>query len=189
MSQYIKQILAALIGIGLIILIIVLIVRGFSSTGVPSKSIDLVTFAKTNATAVLYVDGPINDDSDHRTIKIFVDRNQVGIDIIQGYQGNVIDGRRYTNNQQGYAVFLQALAHLNFTKGSSSAKLQDERGYCPTGNRFIYQFLASGSSSFRYWSTSCGQGSFGGTSNPVHDLFYSQIPEQDFNQLSGDIPH
>lgn len=188
MSQYIKQILAVLIGLGMIILIIVLIVRGFSSnpnSTAPNEKAELVTFASTDAVVALTVDNRIVNEADHRAFKIFVAQKEIGIDIIQGYQGNVIEGRRYVNDQASYAVFLRALQIQNFTQGNDDPELQDERGYCPTGNRFIYQLIGSATESTRLWSTSCsGQGTLRGNASVIRGLFYAQIPQADFNELT-----
>ena len=187
--EYAKRILAVLIGLGILVLIFVLVIKAFSGSSTPApKSTDLVTYANTDASTVLYVDGPINYDGDHRTLKIFVSQKQIGLDVIDGYQGNVVEGRRYVNNEQSYAIFLKALQHLSFTKGLDTPGLQDERGYCATGNRYIYQFLPSDDKAFRYWSTSCGQGTFKGNPTGVRNLFYKQIPAKDFNTLVSGVP-
>ncbi len=40
-----------------------------------------------------------------------------------------------------YGAFLQSLAHAGFDKGDKDPALKDERGYCPLGNRYIYEIV------------------------------------------------
>lgn len=186
--SFIRPIIAGLIGIGLIVLIIVLIVKAFSGGNHATKQINLVSYASTDATAQLYISGPIVSDQEHRAVRITVGGDQTEIDIIQGYQDHIIRTKTYANNTSSYAVFLKALGHLNFTQGNNDPAQQDERGFCPQADRFIYSFASAGSNLFRYWSTSCGEGTFGGDRGAVQQLFERQIPTTDFEQLTGDIP-
>lgn len=186
--SFIRPIIAGLIGIGLIVLIIVLIVKAFSGGNSGTKPINLVSYAGTDATAQLYISGPIVSDQEHRAVRITVGSGQTEIDIIQGYQDNIIHTKTYANNPSSYAVFLKALGHLNFTQGNSDPAQQDERGFCAQADRFIYSFATANGNLFRYWSTSCGEGTFGGDRAGVQQLFERQIPTSDFEQLTGDIP-
>lgn len=188
--MYMRRILAVLIGIGVIVLLFVLIVRGFSggNNQTPIKQTRLSDFAGTDAVAQLYIDGPVVLDQDHRAIKILVSRDQTEIDIIQGYEGTVINQQVYPNNVAAFAVFLKALDHLNFTKGNTNPSLRDEQGYCASGDRYVYQLSNNGDDVLRFWSTSCGQGTFGGNRPAVRDLFRNQIPQKDFYNLTSGIP-
>lgn len=182
-----RAVLGILIGLGLIVLVFVLILKGFSGGSNSTKpSIDLVTYAGSNAVAQLVLDGPVNADQDHRTVRISVSQNQTQFELIQGYQGNVIRQQTFPNNQPAFAVFLQALNHQNFTRGDNDPSRQDERGYCPQGSRYIYSLNQGGDTVLRYWSTSCsGQGTFGGNASVVRNLFERQIPG--FDDLTSDL--
>jgi hypothetical protein len=72
---------------------------------------------------------------------------------------------------------LRALDLLGYTEGNDASELADERGYCPAGRRYIYA-IADGSDILqRYWSTSCGEGTFAGRTKGVRALFQAQIPD------------
>ncbi len=183
MSQLIKQILAVLIGLGMIILIIVLIVRGFSSTGKQTettKQAELTAYATTTSTASLTMDGPVVADIDHRTIKIFVRSSDVSVDVIRGYEGTVIDHATFPNNPNSYDIFLRALEGQGFAQGDTNKELADERGTCPSGLRYIYSLTDGAQDVFRFWSTSCtsSQGTFKGNASSVQNLFRMQIPNE-----------
>lgn len=186
--RYLRQILAALIGLGVIVLVFILVVRGFNSNSstTTQKQIDILKYANTDAVASLYIDDPVVADQDHRTIKINVSQTAVSVDVIKGYGSNVIRHQDFPNNATSYAVFLQSLKNLNFTTGNQDPKLADERGYCSGGNRYIYQFAQEGNTLFRYWSTSCGEGTFKGNRGSVQNLFQQQIPSSVSGNLIGD---
>jgi hypothetical protein len=118
---------------------------------------------------------------------MIISGTQNQIQLIQGYQGTVIDSRTYSNNSASYATFLQALKLANFTKGDSKSTA-DYRGYCPEGDRYVYTFNDGYKDLFTYWSTSCGQGTFSGNRTLVRELFERQIPEKDFDHLTGSVP-
>lgn len=181
--DYIRPIIAGLIAIALVILVIVLIVKAFSGGGTSSTNkVDVGQYENSAAVATLLIDNPTQVDQDHRQVKITVTQTQNEIDLIQGYQGNVIDSRTYPSNSAAYGAFLQSLKLLNFAKGS--ADKTDYRGYCPTGDRYLYTFNDGQKDLFSYWSTSCGgQGTFRGDAKGVRQLFEAQIPNTDFHSL------
>jgi len=185
----IRPILAGLVGIGLIVLVIVLIIKAFSGgTSAPSSQIDITKYANTpNANVTLLVDSPTDIDQDHNQVKITVGNSSNQVDIIQGYQGTVTNSQSYPNNSAAFGVFLQTLSLLDFSKGKVSNV--NYQGYCPTGERYIFTFNDGSRDLFSYWATSCGgQGTFQGKTGSVLQQFRLQIPENDFNKLTGDIP-
>lgn len=189
MNFNIRGLLAALVGLGLVILVIVLLVKAFTGgSSTPKASLDITKYASTNSTAELYIDAPVNLNQDHRTIKISVDQNQTQIQVMRGYDGEVIQQQSFPNTESGYAVFLSALQLQGYAKGNSDAAQADERGQCPLGDRFIYQFTTGGESKFRYWNTSCGGGTFKGNGNTIRTLFERQIDQQVFDKFTGSIP-
>ena len=188
----IRPIIVALVSIGLIILVIVLIVQGFSGGGpdTTTKRVDVSKYAYRSAIAMLLVDGPINLDQDHRQVRISVSGTINEINIIQGYQGTVIERRTYPNNTAGYGAFLQALQLLGFSRGVKleAAANKDYRGQCPAGSRYTYSFSDGQDELFSYWSTSCGnQGTFRGQPSQVRQLFERQIPPRELNKLLGGV--
>lgn len=190
MTEKLRYVLAGLIGLGLIVFIFVLIFRGFQSTSkpaTPTQVVDITKYAATDAVAQLTIDGPIINDDAHRTAKIYVSRDSVRVDIIQGYQGDVIDSRTYPNNESAYAVFLRALALQGFTRALKTTDVnKDERGYCSQGYRYIYSFDNDGDQLVRSWNTTCGkQGTFLGVGPNVRWLFKKQIPAADYSKIFG----
>lgn len=180
-----RTVIAALVTIGVIVLLFVLIVKGFSGGGPAKPLIDITKYQDESATATILIDGPTNLDQDHRQLRISVSGTQNTVDLIQGYQGSVIDTHSYPNNTAAFGVFLQSLKLMNFAKGDKTPS--DYRGYCPAGQRYVYTFNDGTKDLFKYWSTSCGQGTFGGNRAGVRQLFERQIPETDLDKLASDL--
>lgn len=184
--DYLRPLIAGLVAIGVFILIVVLIIKLFTHHGAaPLRPIDVGSYANTDASATLLIDAPTNIDQDHRQIKITVSRDQNKIDVIKGYEGDVIESHTYANNSAAFGAFLQSLKLLNFSNGVRVPK--DYRGYCPQGQRYVYTFNDGTNDLFSYWSTSCsGQGTFKGEAGGVQDLFFRQVPADDFDQITSE---
>lgn len=184
-----RYIVGFLIGIGLIVLTVILVIRIFSGGGddVAPRSIDLSSYATTDTVVRLTLDGPIIADQQHEQVRITVGRDNVLYERFRGYQGDIIDTRSYPNNQDAYAEFLRALDVAEFEKGNADGP-KDERGYCPTGQRFIYEAIGDGETPVRWWNTSCGgnTGNFVGRGSVVRGLFKKQVP--DYNDLTRRTP-
>ncbi len=179
-----RYFLAFIALLGLIFLLAYLLFHGGGQK--PKNLMPFTSYAATNAQAQLTIDGPINADQDHRQIKITVNRDDVTFQLIQGYQGNAINTQTFANNQNAYTNFLFALLHAGFTKGNSDPKLSDERGYCPTGDRYIFQFTQNGNNLERYWATNCGgTKTYGGNTSLTINLFEVQVP--DYGKLTQNV--
>jgi hypothetical protein len=177
-----RFVIAALAGLGLIVLTIVMIVKILSGSGAPTlPQVNVGRYGSTNATSTLLIDGITNVDQSHYQLRVTVSGTLNQIDTIQGYEGRVIRTQTYANNSAGYTQFLQSLQLLGFSKGVKSAI--DYRGYCPTGQRYLYQFNNGSTDLFSFWSTSCGQGTFRGSASQVRQLFERQIPTNDLNKF------
>jgi hypothetical protein len=167
-----------LVTILLIILVIFLLVRGGGKPKVTTTAKTLDSYATTNAEVRLTIDGPVNADQIHNQVRISVDRDNSTFEHIKGYQGNTVKMQRYPNNQAAYATFLLALAHVGFTKGNPDPALRDERGYCPTENRYIFELRQDERDIERYWATGCGNPkTYLGNVGLTLDLFRAQIPD------------
>src|ERR1700729_3669720 len=125
-----------LIAIGLIVLLFVIILKsGGNSGGAPQKQINLANYASSDAVTQLTIGGPINADQTHVQVQISVGQTETMFQILNGYQGTVQNSKTFSNNQNSYSAFLQALAVAGFTKGST-VNIPDKQGYCPTGDRY-----------------------------------------------------
>ncbi len=174
-----KYFLGFLVSIGLIVLVVILVLRGFSSGDATKNQTALGDYASTDAVVQMTVDGPIVSDQDHRAYRITVGRSQVTVEALKGYQYETIENKFFTSNQEAYNNFLRALDIAGFSKGSAKLKGTDPRGACAGGDRFIFKILNGASEVQNYWTTTCKGGNFKGNATQIRQLFIKQIPSID----------
>lgn len=179
-----RLILAILIGLGLLIVAIILVVRALSSlTGSDDPSMvphaALVQQADNSSEMRFTEQGRINSDQEHRQVVITVSRSDVRIQVLQGFQGNVIHSAMFTNNEAAYAQFLRALDIAGFANGDDNPDLTDERGQCADGRRYILEASGEDGLDTRYWGTNCrsAKGTSRANIDDVLRLFRAQVPD------------
>lgn len=165
--------------IAILILIIVLIVRGGGSGTAPGE-IDLADYLTSTSQVRYTIDERVQADQTHEVTRISVNQNEATLDIMQGYEGHIVKSKTYLNNSPAYAAFLMALKRSGYTEGNHNKDVQDERGFCPLGKRYVYELFDDGKQVQRLWNTSCGDaGTFRGKSSTIQKLFELQIPDYD----------
>jgi hypothetical protein len=168
------------LAIGLIIILILLIFGGGNKAKVPTTARTLDSYASTDAEVQMIIDGPINAAEDHQEVQITIDQYVTTYEQLQGYDGTVVNQQTFNNSQAGYAVLLHALTYAGFTKGNTNPDLKDERGYCPLGDRYIFELLQNNQDIERFWATSCGNPrTYDGNLALTVDLFKGQVPSYD----------
>lgn len=184
-----RYFLSFLVALGLLVLVIFLLFRDGDkpkSVEAPLTVQNLVDYASSGSEAVMTIDGPVNYVKDHQQVRVTVNRDNVTYEQLQGYSGDAIKVHNFANTQDAYAVFLKSLAHLGFTKGNNDPKGRDERGFCPAGDRYIFEFRQDGQELQRYWATTCGGAkTYLGFVSPTVDLFTAQVPG--YQDLTEDI--
>ena len=174
------------ITIGLIILLIILLIGGGGDSKAPSTSKKLYTYATTGAEAIMTIDGPINAESEHDKVRITVSNNNVIYEEVNGYDNGVVEMRTFDNTTESYDSFLHALYHAGYSLGDKSKELADEKGYCPLGSRYIFEFKQDGKSLQRYWATQCGKPkTYKGNLGTTLELFKAQVP--DYSKLTQNL--
>ncbi len=176
-----RYIVALLIAIGLVVIFIIILMRAIFGGGdapVEQKQVNLADYDRTNVVMRLVVDGPVTADEEHRQVHIQVGRDGNTVQIIRGYQGEVIRKEQTNSNSSAYGNFLRAIDLLGYSDGNKSKAQEDYRGHCPFGQRYIFQIMDGNDLKQQFWSTSCndGSGSFHGQSDQIVELFQAQIP-------------
>jgi hypothetical protein len=184
----IRSIIFILVCIALLWLGVSLIRRALtnSNTTTPIQRTSLASYARSDAKAELYADGPVVLNQEHDAFRITVERTQSKIEIINGYDGKVVRQEVYQNNPEGFEAFLKALDTVNFTKGLKTAS-QDEQGKCPLGTRYSYKLIDGSKEVVNFWSTTCGSGTYQGVRSSTRQLFINQIPTKTFNELMNGL--
>lgn len=180
-----------LVGLGLVIVllfvIIFMIVRGGGDDKVPETRRELTSYVEdTTFTVSETIVGPITSADQHSEIQIQVTNQAATIEVSKGYDGNVVKSNTYPITTNGFAEFLNALDKVGFTKGNTADNLKDDKGYCPTGVRYIFEVRDGSDTIQRFWATSCrGAKSYRGDLPLTLQLFKAQIP--DYNQVTEDL--
>ena len=191
-NAMLRYLIGFFITIGLVILLIVLLFSGGSSTPtkkVPSSGKTLDSYAATDAQVRITVDGPIVANQDHHQTQVTVDRNNVVVNLVRGYDNNVVTTQSFANTQASYSAFLHSLEVLEFTIGNTSDEtLKSEAGHCSSGVRYIFEIIQGGHDIERLWATSCGgPHSYNGNLTGTLNLFRRQIPVNSGLELYGDF--
>jgi hypothetical protein len=137
----------------------------------------LPAYSGTLAEVSFTQDGRINGDDQHRAIKITVDKFQRKLDILGGYNGNILEEHTYPNTEDAYNVFLHSLQYEGFTLTRKKPTPGSETGQCPQGKRFIFELNDSGDVLSNHWATTCGTGTSGALTGRIQSLFQAQITD------------
>jgi hypothetical protein len=179
-----KYILGFLGFIVIVVVAIVLLTGGNKSKPSGPKVIKLADYANNSRAYVEYTtDGPINAEENHRTVRITINPTYRTIDVIKGYQGDILRTKTYPNNDKAYEEFLSALIRAGFTAGRKTSATFGS--VCPNGTRFQYKLVEGSKDVQNLWSANCNRGTFGGDKNLTRTLFQAQIPE--YTKLTNDV--
>lgn len=181
------------IGVILLIAAIVLVIVGFNfvrglfkddpaeQQQQTAKRVNLLDAPSSNRPVRYTTKGNIVSEEEHRSVRITVDANNVRVEVLQGYGGNVIKQQETPNTQEAYKAFIAALNGAGFTNAIDPKGRGDEAQSCPQGRKFAYEIEPGASDAFRSWSTSCGKklGTFTGNAGLVQRLFENQVSNYD----------
>lgn len=169
--------------VGFILLLFLIFGRGSSNTPKPIETkktnktpSSLVDYIDRDSKVILTVAGRINGDDAHRQIRITVTPTEREVEVIQGYQNNVIKKQNYSNNRAAYDQFMRSLARTGFSKERKSV-LKDERGICANEHRYIYQIIDNNEQVSRTWAAQCNKGNSMGNAPFILQLFRNQITD------------
>ena len=127
------------------------------------------------------VRGQINGREEHRLIRITVTPENRKLEILQGYDQEVLSSQEFQNNRSAYDAFAEALNGAGFTaRGPITGGIPQDQA-CPLGRHFIYEVAPGEQNSFHSWNTTCGKknGNFRGKDKDIRTLFEIQIPDYD----------
>lgn len=178
--MYFGRLLAGFVGIIVFIIILVLIFGGHGKKPPTGPQLNpLPDYASTDATVSFTTDGIVNADELHRSIRITISSTQMTLDVLKGYNPQVIESKSFENNQEAYTVFLKAINNAGFlAKIKNSKAPADERGMCALGFRYILDLNQDGDDLSRTWASTCGSkdGTSAGAIQTLRALFEDQIP-------------
>lgn len=155
------------------------IFRGDESTPQTARRVNLVEEARAGKPVRYTMYGVVNGQEIHRDIRITIGPGTRLIEVVQGYNGQVIKSEEFPNTSEAYRTFAAALngAGYALSVGPEGRGIEDQS--CPLGRRYAYEVAPDSNDISRTWSTSCAtnQGTFGGNAQQVRSLFQRQIPD------------
>ena len=158
--------------------------RGGDNGG--DESVDLSQYVDRDGRVVFTHYGKVVGQQERRAVRVTVTREERVIEVLQGYDEQVIRTQTYPNIDAAYAEFIMSLHRAGYANEKEAE--EDPSGFCPLGNRYTYE-LDDGNEAevLNLWSTSCSgrEGTFAGDPPTVRRLFQLQIPN--YNDLTRDV--
>lgn len=150
-----------------------------SQTASKEKFADRVTKVRFTA------DGAIVNLENRRSIRITINQTERKIEILKGYNEEIIREQSFGNDTAAFTKFLTALDGYGYTLENPKVS-KDERGVCPLGIRYIYEATYESGDPLRSWSSSCSGGNrIHGKVPGIQQLFRNQIPN--YNKIVSDV--
>ncbi len=171
-----KYFFAFVAAVALIVIVFILILNGFRGDR-PRVQTELIDYAQTKTVMRMTVEGRVNLDADHRKARVTIGRDGNVLQLVSGYDGSVLNRKEYDSNEDAYATFLRALQLQGYTKGNDDPKAEDSRGVCPTGKVYTFEIITGSAVVQKFWTTSCGGGTFRGNTGLIRQLFRAQVPD------------
>jgi hypothetical protein len=170
----------------LIVAIILIVTRSPStSTQQGKKAIALAEYADKDAKVVYTTRGRIVGEESFRSVRVSITRRERVYEVLSGYEDRVQDSKTFSNTDAAYSVFIKALDKAGFARQKNTT-IKDETGVCPLGRMFTYDLKEGSTNKEHLWDSSCNkQGSFGGDTSLVQQLFQNQIP--DYNKMTENL--
>jgi hypothetical protein len=143
----------------------------------PTPQLTLLDYIERDTQVRYTIEGPVTANENHTSIRITVTKDNRMLEIFNTYEGGVSTSQTFSNNAAAFNDFMHALNDAGFISRRPKSTDDDEKGACPTGQRYILELLDGSTQASRLWNGTCGEGNFGGNSSLVRQLFQAQIPD------------
>jgi PPE-repeat protein len=153
-----------------------------------TQTVALTDYAQSaEATVTMYARGPVVNNKQHESLRITVGRDKTVGELLSGYQDKVIKTETTSNNPNSFRTFLSAILNANVTKTQEGSKTVDVVGACPTGTQYTFSYAWFGDNGPKEsWAVSCSKrtGTFAGDLSMTKKLFITQLPENQYRDLT-----
>ncbi len=178
MTRYLLGFIVALI---LIVIVVGLIFTGFNKSNINfgHEVNKFANYSTTSAVTSLDINGPIIASQSHNEVIISVSNLDVNLQVLQGYDGKVINNQMFSNSQNSYNAFLRSLIIAGFNSSNPSASsLTNPVGLCSNGNTYTFKMNLGQKNIVNSWQTNCYNAphTFNGDLNATVNLFIAQVP-------------
>lgn len=178
-KRYIFGVIAAVVVAVIAIILIVNRPAGTTTrSGNPDapQTVNLSDYANRDSSVSFTTLGRIVGDGQFEATRITITPTERRVEVLNGYDFNIVGSQTFPNTAAGYATLLEALKQSGYSRQQKSP-IEDYRGICPQGQRYTYTLNEPGRTVFNNWSASCARnGTFAGNGSQVRQLFRAQIP-------------
>ncbi len=189
MMSYTRSLLVLLFTLALVIVTIVLFFSNNSTnkSQYNTKLNNFANYSNTSALATLDINGPITSQSTHNEVKIIVSNLDVNLQIIKGYDNDIVINQVFPNSQRSYDAFLRSIYLNGFTLKTNKNTVNNPVGLCATGDLYNFYFIFNSNNIVNTWQSSCNgsNSNFGGNLSVILSLFQSQVPS--YNNYTNNL--
>ena len=128
----------------------------------------------------LTVRGPIVSNESFRSYRVTISPEERDITTYGGYLENVLETKKFDNNNRAYEELVHALDKRRMMDGRVLTEEQNDlRGICASGQIYQFDTLVNGETVRSLWTSDCDGSKGSATANvsEVINMFLNQIPE------------
>ena len=165
------------------LIVMILLISGSSNNSYKNKPL-ASSYSNNNSYAELYVRSPITSQASHIEFAIIVSPASVTFNSYQGYDGQILSTKSYSNTSNSYYNFLKALDSVGFM--NSDTNISSPVGHCAFGVTYQYQLYNDSNKIQDSWSSSCNANdTYKGLPLKTFELFKTQVP--DYRALTDNL--
>ena len=151
-----------------------------TNTAVTDEGRTALLTVDTSRSVRLTVRGPIVSDESFRSYRVTISPEERDITTYGGYLENVLETKKFDNNNRAYEELVHALDKRRMMDGRVLAEEQNDlRGICASGQIYQFETLVNGETVRSLWTSDCDGSKGSATANvsEVINMFLNQIPE------------
>ena len=151
-----------------------------TNTAVTDEGRTALLTVDTSRSVRLTVRGPIVSDESFRSYRVTISPEERDITTYGGYLENVLETKKFNNNNRAYEELVHALDKRRMMDGRVLTEEQNDlRGICASGQIYQFDTLVNGETVRSLWTSDCDGSKGSATANvsEVINMFLNQIPE------------
>ena len=151
-----------------------------TNTAVTDEGRTALLTVDTSRSVRLTVRGPIVANENFRSYRVTISPEERDITTYGGYLENVLETKKFNNNNRAYEELVHALDKRRMMDGRALTEEQNDlRGICASGQIYQFDTLVNGETVRSLWTSDCDGSKGSATANvsEVINMFLNQIPE------------
>ncbi len=145
------------------------------AANVQEKHVKVLDQPKADTVLTLTARGPITAQEERYFISMTITQTSRKLYVYQGYANKVLGKIELDNQPQAFADLLLALKNNGFAD-TVKTNVEKNAAICANGQLIEFNLKDGQKDVVKSWITSCGTGTFAGSSQPSIDLIQRQFP-------------